>query len=544
MLDTIISMIMDGKVELHQLAKAREALTFCQEQSLHCYDMEPSRALFVIQSYARYKNEMPECHQDLIDFILAVPELTETCGLRIRNVFLQQKAEYLKAIDYIDDDANSGRRDATDWDLALAVALTEARRIHHEITYDTAKKIVAGSVENPKDKNRPWSGVADAKRYIRERMLEDIYDAGSVEGDFRDNLSLVEKDLFDRLEDPDEKRCFTGFPGIDDTQLIGPSQELRTVGIAGFTNQGKSMFMMTMIYNMMRAGKRILLIPLEFPPMEAWKRIAWLHLHYQNKINLPALDYWESHPKEVTPQHQENLKLLIEELKSGKTLPGKLDAYHASTWPEIVELVNGSALPYDVLAVDYIGRLNYEGNDRREAISKIFHHAQGLTQTYKDGKGIVVMTPLQVNKAGFQKAAAWAPDAAEYGVYDGTDVDTFTDAVRDLDLIINVFYHGETLKATATSKISEMKSRRSVHFEPFYVKADRRTRYMRETTYEAHRAEVSANIHLEAQMEDEIAKKKKKGRGRAARLAKQDQEHERMMGRYPAMDMDDTAALQ
>ena len=481
MIEPILTAIMRGTVTANQVLSKRKQLVFSAQRFMQS-NSDAANALQIALDYIASKRVLPASVDVLKDFVSIVPG-TEELPPAIKERYKKNSEQYRKAIFAVQEFLDAEPNAPGDFDLVCQALLDEARRKLYLSVYGNAQAIVQGSLPATKPGQPALSGINDARRYISERLaaLDTCADQGTIQGDFHEHLDHVKHNLLDALVDPTGKRIFTGLPSIDQKLVIGPGEPLRFCLIAGYTNHGKSGLLMTIIYRALQQGKRVLFVPLEFDAMEAWKRLTWLHL--QNvKINLPSLTLWKTKPELVTEEHKRNLDVLIDDLKTGKSLPGRIDVVHATTWPEIIEYANSPAVPYDMLAIDYISHLSVEGKDRREGVVRVFNDAQSFSHTYRDNRGITVFSPAQVNKAGLKNASA-SEEMAEgdymWGVYGLQDIDTYTDAARNSDVVINVFQAGY-LKHRSEVKLSCMKSREAF-FEPFVCHVDPRTRFFQET---------------------------------------------------------------
>ena len=110
-------------------------------------------------------------------------------------------------------------------------------------------------------------------------------------GIWQDNTETLEQQLADYRTKQKEQRVRFGFPEIDDhwVALWGKS-----VFIAGSSGDGKSTFLHSAVYNMARAGERILYVSLEFKPAEIWEFLAFIHTHqFRDRMFLPAQSVWQ-----------------------------------------------------------------------------------------------------------------------------------------------------------------------------------------------------------------------------------------------------------
>lgn len=319
--------------------------------------------------------------------------------------------------------------------------------------------------------------VTAALKYLDEVRRKDFtLPPSSPEGAWTENADLSADALVDALKDTISDRCYTGFKHIDRNVVIGPKQSIRFIGILAYYNHGKSTLLRQMAYNMAESGKRILYIAREDSALNTWTQLSFLHAKKRSDLDIPSAKVWRENPRSISAEHQDNLRVLIEDLQYGGKVRGEVVVKTLDRWQEIVrELDTGlNGKPYDVLMVDYLAHLKTEhgGAKRRDEVLEIFTSAQALAQDYKGGRGLVVITPLQANKQGMK--AADEAEGEDWGVLGADAIEQYTDAGRDMDLIISV-WHKDPLRVQDMMKIGCMKSREG-RFATHFLRIDPRTR--------------------------------------------------------------------
>lgn len=345
------------------------------------------------------------------------------------------------------------------------------------------KSMLGGSaVDLPGIKVTPETTATEliplALKYFDGVRRKDFTLPSSVpEGAWRENAELGAEVLLESLKDTLKDRAYTGFSRIDSTTVIGPKQSIRYIGILGFSNHGKSMFMRSMAYNMAKSGKKILYIACEDTALNTWTQLSFLHSYTQTDLDIPPINVWRNQPQSVTERQQEDLRLLIDDLQHGGSVAGEIVVRTLPRWADIQqELETGlNGKPYDVLMVDYLSHLDTgaSGTKIHDEIKVLFKKAQALAIDYKAGRGLVVVTPLQAGKKPMQEADS--AEGEDWGVYNDLGaVDYYTDACRDMDLVIGLWHKGD-LKTQSMMKVSCLKSREEP-FETHFLTIDRRTR--------------------------------------------------------------------
>jgi archaellum biogenesis ATPase FlaH len=324
-------------------------------------------------------------------------------------------------------------------DFLLISTLEAGRVAYYETTYKGAQHIASGASDWPKKDGK--SGIDAARQYVQYRQERDIFVGGkTLDGGWAEHAPEISKMLDDQLDNAEKYRIYTGFRKIDDHVVIGPKHQ-RWIGILGYTSHGKSAFLLAMIYNMARAGHRVLLVPREFSADEAWLRLTFMHSEHVEHGDMGSLDQWVLRPKTVTESQRDAKNLVLKNLQDRVSIKGGIDVKQLSRWEEILDHLeaNKKRWGHDVLAVDYLAHLEVEGRDQMEAKKQLFRRAQMLSLDYNNGEGLVIITPLQANKSGMEDAAA--REGEMRGIYENLGaVDWFTQAAQDMSLVLSVWH--------------------------------------------------------------------------------------------------------
>jgi hypothetical protein len=316
--------------------------------------------------------------------------------------------------------------------------------------YTAAGKIATGT-KNPHTKE---AGPDAAKAYINEEEQKLVKKAPpQASGDLIENIDFIEK-YIDGFIIGQSKRVYTGFKKIDEVTLIGRNQRNRWIGIMGYTHHGKSLLLTTMIYNMACAGANVVLVPRESSVEEAWMTLVWLH-HSKVCPDRPLVDKaeWMRSGADVGTENYNTVKMILKDLKEGTSIPGKLIVEPCRSWEEIEEKLRmtNKKRNYDVLAIDYFAHLDTAGGSKGDSdidkYKKALRKAQLLTLdgVDNDKSGLVIITPLQVNRKGYEECSKQENDL--YGVYQNLNaVEYFTQAAQDMDCVMSVWFEGDSCK--------------------------------------------------------------------------------------------------
>ncbi len=323
--------------------------------------------------------------------------------------------------------------------------LNTARSQWLENTYRVARGIAHGSTMVPGGKKDEERGPTASIQWLRGQLVDDFTpEAPALAGKLDENTDAVRAELDSRLVPQETMGKFPlGLPHIDKNVTVG-KQNLKFIGVMGMSGDGKTTLTNTICYNWLKQGAHILYVSTEHTPLELWQAMAFLHSgHPDYSFTLPPPQDWEGglDTGRVKPDDDRNMRQILKDIKARKNLPGMLDCHQFRSWDAIVDYltVNQKRNKYDILIVDYIGRLDVPGDQkfRDKAISAMIHSAQGLAQTFDENKGLIILTPIQVNREGNKKANAADDEATSR--YDLNAISTNSEYQHDLDLCLSVW---------------------------------------------------------------------------------------------------------
>jgi hypothetical protein len=324
--------------------------------------------------------------------------------------------------------------------------------------YAMASQITTGAVANPNTKEK---GPAAAEEYVQEEkgnlVVKTPHEVG---GELHENLDHIQNYINSFILG-ESKRIYTGFRKIDEITLMGKGQRNRWIGILGYTHHGKSLLLSTMLYNMACHGANILLCPRESSVDEAWMGFVWLH-HSKVCPKRPIAERaeWMRIGKHVGMEKYNTIQMIVKDLREGTSIPGKIVVEPCKSWEEVEDKLHttNKKYNYDVLAIDYFAHLDTEGGSKRDTdmdkYKKALRKAQMLSMNgiHNDQSGLVIITPLQANRKGYEEASKQEGD--RYGVYENLNaVEYFTQAAHDMDCVMSVWYEGDACREVTPKQV-------------------------------------------------------------------------------------------
>jgi hypothetical protein len=444
MIDVLVYRLLNE--DLHDaVSKRRAELKWAATRVKH-EDNDYDSVLELILAYDERHGQCPPNAQALYDFAKTSDnfEINRAAGLK-------SALEGLKEIDPVH------LKHIRDVNVLIDEVVKDARKQYFLFAVDRVADIVnqGPSPRDPKTgKNKVPSGCDDAKAEFYRFMAHDLTSEAAVEaGLLHEHAGAVAASLDEKLQPEDLRgRIKIGFPHVDNNIVIG-KQNLRFIGIMGMSGDGKTTVLNTIVYNILCGGHNVLYVSLEHTPKEIWEFMAFLHSSHEDyDFSLPPLSDWElaadpESGKVVTEQDMLNMGTVLRDIQSRRNLPGLLDVQQFREWDSIVGHLeaNHSENRYDVLVIDYIARLDVPGDPRfrDQAIKGIIHKAQSLTRTFDNNHGLVLISPMQVNRQGHKQA-----NAAEEGAvrYDLNAISNYSEYQHDMDCIFSV-YSNEDMKA-------------------------------------------------------------------------------------------------
>lgn len=295
-----------------------------------------------------------------------------------------------------------------------------------------------------------------------------------------------------RKRDPQSKLgLFTTLSRIDDCFKGIKYGELFI--IAAFVAQGKSTFTAAMVYQAITQGLNGLFLSLEMTYDEMRDMFYVLHSTYEGWENHPIykskykrmigkISYEKVRYGELSPEEEEFFKIVANDFETredfGKLLLVQPPSALSPSMFEMIIYDKKSDLEemnreLDFAVLDYIGLMVQDKGDSYKDfnidLNNIIKRLKNLALTYDNGRGLIIISPFQVNREG------WKDAAKNEGVYRLTALSNANEAERSPDFVISLFMSDDD-KKNGIMKITCLKHRKGADFAPFEARVDFNTK--------------------------------------------------------------------
>lgn len=338
----------------------------------------------------------------------------------------------------------------TNINVLIESTVQEARKYWHRQNGKTySYKATGGNqvrVEGGEKGETRESTPDDAIAWMRKQWARDWKRASTQpSGDLTDLSAFVEAEIDRMVNGDDSARILTGIHCLDE-QIYISKKRRPFIGIMGFANDGKTTVLLTMLYNMAAAGQRVILFSKEHDPTELALYFAFIHSHdphYRNQFLLPSMrEFEEGH---ISKENGERLKSIWHDMETHKNFAGRIELQPLTDWDTLTNHLksNQRLNRYDVCAIDYLTRLEIPGGNPRfrdQDIKNYIGAAQRLTRDFDEGRGLVLITPIQINRSGFQAARKKKEGEKKH---DMTSVSQFSEFYQDMDILVSLFSDDE-----------------------------------------------------------------------------------------------------
>lgn len=425
---------------LDDLRWSAQRLTEISDPGLQ--DDEPCGELLqAIVLYTKTYGKLPD-RKGAMDFAVEVKSKGKASGFAdlVKTQFERMDAEM--------KDARTPpvRETPTDINVLISATTETARKLWHINNGKKYADVANGGAEVPNtdgSKGKHKSTPDDAVTWIRTQLTKDLRRMSiQPSGDLTELKEHVEAEIDRMVSGDDSERVLTGFQCLDEEIYIS-RQSHQFIGIMGFANDGKTTVLLTMLYNMAVRGKSVILFSKEHRPSELALCFAFIHsqndFYRDQKSDLPSQREFEQ--GHATIEDGEFLKGIWRDMQARKNFLGRIEIQPLTDWGTLTEHLktNHKRNRYDVCGIDYLTRLDIPGGNvrfRDQDIKNFIGEAQRLTHDFDEGRGIVLITPIQINRSGYQAAKKKKEGEKRH---DMTSVSQFSEFYHDMDVLISLF---------------------------------------------------------------------------------------------------------
>lgn len=341
----------------------------------------------------------------------------------------------------------------------------EARRFKMNDILSNMRLINEVGVEIKRGRNKEtYKGPDDATRYFIQKMESGTVNTSNVKT--HGILQESRQEIIDYYEsvkrkDTKHRKIPTGLFAIDDHILFGKGN---FIGVLGYTGNRKSSFCRSWVYNAALDGYNTLHVSLEMSYIEEVLAYALIHSHHPKwggryKINYKALS------DGLLTREEENF-LYYEVLPDLEKLPGKImirQPTESNTWESIKTLaeVTDRINPFDIFFIDYLTLcdISSKSGSEKERHEDNIKDAKQWALGFRDGEGVLFLTPIQGNREGYEEAED------NEGRWDSRGIYMYSEFEKSSDGILTVFLNDD-LVAEGQIVIGSCKFRRADTLKP------------------------------------------------------------------------------
>lgn len=288
---------------------------------------------------------------------------------------------------------------------------------------------------------RTLKGAADARSWAISRFAEierELRMADAPEGDMRTESADMVNEYERRRTERSAGRqpgVSTGIPPLD-MVLGGGYQPGELVLIAGFTSAGKtSLAVQTAWHACVEQGKNVVIFTTETLRPQVRIKVLARHSLHPKFGRSQGLNSRDIRAGTLTPEDDAVLRSVIEDFGSGQY--GRMHIAQVPRGATISTLEGRLARitrlwHADLVIIDYLQLLKSDAPRRelREGLVGIVQDAKQLAATYRDGQGVPVISPWQMNREGWKKAQ-------EKGFYELSDLAETNEAGATADVVLS-----------------------------------------------------------------------------------------------------------
>lgn len=373
---------------------------------------------------------------DIIDHYLPTTQLTVEVQAEVRNLWLQL----------------SGLPPVDEADFKYAVYMTHEERKKELFAESLA---TAGEVLTfgKRIGNEDRQGYEDARRYFEDQVMK-------IDGMERDhmpegNMREEREELLDIQTSASMVKLPTGIRSLD-TLTAGGVSPGQLVLLAGYTNEGKSMWLVNIAHSIILQGRNVVFFTTETVKPDVNMRMAVRHSHLPH-FNCPGgLSYTEVMENNLSPEHYGTYQQVVEDFTNPDSPYGRFDVVQV---PEDTPMsflraklrAYQSIFHVDAVMIDELQMLSaaHKREREREELNQVVRAAKQLAVDFDGGRGVPVISPWQMSRN------AWDNARTNGGRYTRSSLSETAEAERRADVVISMFKHTDSLHRVSAQVLKQ-----------------------------------------------------------------------------------------
>ncbi len=320
-------------------------------------------------------------------------------------------------------------------------------------------------------------GADDAIQYVLARLDRDAIRQGLPPTRVSSSGDPTLRQLWEAALAPDDRDKITS--GITTIDERIPLRKGQLVGLLGHAGQGKSTLARTIAYNAAMSGASVLTIPLELEVGEEVAALAIIHALkvFPDESRRLKVTKAAQYQRQLSPEARSWLSGVRADFEAQFDGQGgrgiiRVARPAAMTLDAVMALIDQEHAKHaiDVVCIDYPRCLRLPGKNPRPEAEDMVAHLKDLAAHFDSGHRLLVLAPIQSNRAGYETAkkngGAWEMSAVlEDSAYE-----------RYADLILGV-YRDEDLDDEGKVRLSTPKVRNGAPIPPWDLRVDRAGRF-------------------------------------------------------------------
>lgn len=322
-------------------------------------------------------------------------------------------------------------------------------------------------------------GHAAARDFLTAKVTEldkNLVQVTSPEGNIAEEAEAILADYKKAKEKSDDEVIPTNLPSVD--KVIGGFTKGDLALIASFTSGGKSQFCVNASYvASILHGRGVFYATTETTRMQIRSRFIARHSRQAQFGCEGGLDHSLITRGALNDKHERVLEAVVEDLTTnpayGKFHIAQLPSHPTLSYIEQRMLREQQNWNVDMLTVDSLNLLRPEVKraSQREELVNILTSAQTLSSSY-NGTGIVILSPWQINREGFDKAKISHS-------YELTGLAESSEAEKSADIIFSLYYDPE--ESTREATLQTLKTRGTARPKPLKLDVDYKNSFFSES---------------------------------------------------------------